>query len=255
MADYDGRTRMGAIAVAPDGTVWAILDAGLGRFRDGTWDLVVADKLVSLAIAPDGTVWAGTSGGGYVRRLDARTGEARPIFCGWPSSITAAADGSLFIDGTNWGIGHQLWVIRNDSCDRLDPPWVGTNVFVGGLQADPSGGVVMILREPYGPPYNERLVRFEDGRWSVVQAKVPGGDGFPHAVAAVDPAGGAWRVEGDPARIERFDGTQWVEVVPPQGMISRELAMARDGTVWFAGGPGIERLRPAWDDPSAAPTP
>ena len=246
--------RIRNIAVVPDGTVWTALDIGLAQFRDGSWDLVVADEeIYALAIARDGTVWAGTNGGGYLNRIDARTGDVRIVFCGYPNGITAAADGSLFVHGTNWGIGHQLWVLRDGTCARLDPPWDGTSVWVDGVVADVGGGVLMVLREREGLPRNHRLVRFENGEWSVVQTLMPGGEAYSNLIVAVDPAGGAWKLAGDPVRIQRFDRTRWVDAVPPQGLGSYDLAMARDGTMWFAGESGIERLQPAWDDPSNAP--
>jgi ligand-binding sensor domain-containing protein len=64
-----------ALAIAPNGAIWAGTDNGAGRFKDGAWQSfglgsgLGAQKVRALAVAPDGTVWFGLSLGGIARYL------------------------------------------------------------------------------------------------------------------------------------------------------------------------------------------
>lgn len=262
-----------AIAVAPDGVVWGIGASGLARFEGGTWELVlprgshavdsgsgvtptISAFFGSLAVGADGMVWAGT-GGGSVYGLDPASGEVTRHLCGNGYEQLIAADGSLYL----WEYS-GLWVLHGGTCTRLDPPWEGTRVDVYGVVADPAGGLLMTLRELSGPPWNAQLVRFDGGRWTTLTAlptldavPVPPDDRKPVGeVGAVDPAGGIWFTKY--VWVRRFDGDSFVDVVADGGRFDVEdLSMAPDGTAWIVGSLGVERLRPVWDDASAAPTP
>ena len=64
-----------ALAIAPDGAVWAGTDKGAGRFQEGAWQSfglgsgLGAQKVQALAVAPDGAVWFGLILGGIARYL------------------------------------------------------------------------------------------------------------------------------------------------------------------------------------------
>jgi len=103
-----------AIAIAPDGTVWAGTTGGASRLSpaDETWaSYTVADGLgsadvISIAVAPDGAVWLGTWGGGASRFgghrwITYRTGDG--LADNDVLSIVVAPDGAVWL-GT-WGGG------------------------------------------------------------------------------------------------------------------------------------------------------
>jgi hypothetical protein len=264
-----GVARLGEIAAAPDGSVWGIAASGLARLHDGSWDVVVPGAIhtydpdpwipavtdtffSSIAVDHDGTVWAGTvtdSTSGALYRVDAVTGSVTTLACGLPGAIVPAAGGSLYLWENDWWMGYDLWELRDGVCQRLEPPWDGTSATVDAVAAGVDGSVLVILRERdrSGPA---RLVRFEGTAWSTLSEL----DGYYTPVMlAGDPAGGVWRMMSDFMRVERFDGTGWSVIVPAPGATEFGLWPAPDGSMWFVGAAGIERLIPTWDDPGRAP--
>jgi ligand-binding sensor domain-containing protein len=64
-----------ALAIDPNGAVWAGTNRGAGRFADGSWQGfglgsgLGAQKVQALAVAPDGSVWFGAALGGLAHYL------------------------------------------------------------------------------------------------------------------------------------------------------------------------------------------
>ena len=259
--EVEGRPLLGEIAASPDGVVWGVTVGGLARWDGERWEVVIPnDAIVSVRAAPGGTVWAGTLGDGLSSmtwRLG-KGGTASSVVCGYPgAAITPAADGSLYVWGTQWGINHQLWRIDGSSCIRLDPPWAGTSVWVDDVLAQPDGSVVLALRERvYDASRLGQLVRFDGSRWTTLgeftQADTP-------SSFFTDPAGGIWRLVRDggvSGGLERLDAGSWL--APDSGLDLVEGATgvvpAPDGSLWVpVGSTGLARLIPTWDPATTAP--
>jgi hypothetical protein len=262
LEEADGRPLLEEIAVSSDGVVWGVTAGGLARWDGDRWEVVIPyDAIVSVRAAPDGTVWAGTTGDGISSttwRLG-NEGTASSVVCGYPGgAITPAADGSLYVWGTQWGINHQLWRIDGSSCIRLDPPWAGASAWVDDVRALPDGSVVLALRERANDDRSRpgQLVRFDGSRWTALgeftQAVTP-------SAFFTDPTGGIWRLVADGGlswRLERLDAGSWVATEPDLDLVEGAMGVvpAPDGSLWFWGGArGLARLIPTGDPATTAP--
>jgi hypothetical protein len=208
-----------ALAVGPDGTVWA---PGVGELVTcGESCTPVTDGLpncsdLAMGLETDGTVW--TSGAAW-------WGPSRSL----PGSDVRQLEGCLQrFDGTSWS--------------RVSPPfapWATARLLV----AAPSGGVWAWLADPRVRPANiefrllgRTLARFANGAWATIP-------GTPHGdiTSMVDTGTALWVVVSasdsacDPAaptsssRLYRFDGTDWALVRSGVGKVH---ATRPDGSVW-----------------------
>jgi hypothetical protein len=233
------------MTVAPDGAVWAGTGMGGAVLRNGVWRDVWHGDASRIAIAPDGALWVATSDGGVVRR-DPRTGDPTGYArCPTPASVMAASpDGALYVGSFGWFGG--LYVVRDGTCQRLDPLGDGGNYHVFDLELDADDGVVALLayQPTDGSTYSVHLVRLQGDRWSVLEAVT-----LDHLAAldATDVAFGSggtiWSTVDEPGGgIRRYYGGRWEWVI--DGFpVSGPLSIAPDGSVWFGGPSGIQRVR------------
>ena len=98
------------VAVAPDGSFWALSDSGIGKDRyiwhyaSGAWSNI-SGMAMAIAVAPNGTLYAINSGGGTFAYASGNwTGIG-----GGASAITAAADNSIYVLSNDAASDHPLW--------------------------------------------------------------------------------------------------------------------------------------------------
>jgi ligand-binding sensor domain-containing protein len=228
-----------ALALGPDGSLWAGTDGGLARLdKDGRWQTyskastsgaLPDDNVRALALSPDGSLWAGTLGGGLARRDKEgqwQTYSKASTNGGLPgdfvTALVAAPDGSLWA-GTLGGLARLdkegRWQtysrastdggLPDDSVIALAPGqdgslWVGTGRpgFVVGLAGALGGGLARLDK---------------DGRWQTYNKASTNGGLPDDAVRALafGPDGSLWAGTGSAGGLS---GTGFVE---PGGGLAR----------------------------------
>ena len=229
--------------VAPDGTLWVTTNNGVAALRGGQWMLAWKQRADGIAIGPDGTAWAGAGSGIVGLRLDGSP--PRTVVCpngSW--SIAVTTDGSIYVGA--WAYVGKPGLARFDgrTCERVDPLGGGRTVDVTEVHADPTGGLVAVMSHRDGSgPATSYLARLDGTRWTVLEEHSD--DWYMlYSNVSLSPSGEIWRAgkaAGDPTW-ERFDGERWIPVDlgvsalwPP--------SIAADGTLWFVGPSGVQRLR------------
>lgn len=230
-----------ALAVAPDGAIWAGTDGG-GLFRidgnqvsrTGTEDGLTSAKIRALMIDPDGTVWVGTEGGG-LNRLTNGVVESLLASNGLPNEIVRAVlrdrEGTVWL-GTNGGglVGLKskklaLYTTRRGmSSDavrvilesRDGAIWMGTD---GGGVNVVRGRTISVIGTAQGLPsdYARSLLETRDG---TIWIGTVGG-------------GLAWHRDGVTRRFEA--------PLPSDSILS--LAEAPDGSLWIGTNRGLAQVR------------
>ncbi|MDJ0962049.1 MAG: hypothetical protein QNJ88_15445, partial [Acidimicrobiia bacterium] len=257
-ADGLGSPSVSHVAVASDGTVWAVGDSWLARY-DGSWALVDgvdADRLTpvgDLAVGPDGAVWVAAEGTALVRvDADGATTHPLPEDLGegaeWMRSI--AVDGS----GTVW-----MSVIRSGVL-AFDGEWRHHGV-LDGLPSVMMGNVAVAPDETvwvggdglYGGPGGDvpaaGIARFDGSSWTTFTTAdgLLGNDGD----VVMGPDGAIWVIHtglpdevaetldvSHPSGLSRYDGVRWVTY--PDAPVGRGgAAISADGTLWLGSGDGI----------------
>ena len=187
-----------ALAVAPDGGLWAGGGCGLGRMGDGQWEAMAAceeieGNVLDLAFAPDGAAWFAT--GWDVYRLDGEnvTRHDKQL----PLALTVAADGTAWVSHEPIGGG---WISTFDGeawRPLIDTLRMGV---VTSLAATPDGGVWAGSGQGVARlagPGEQRLYTSADG--------LPDGGVVD---LAVGPDRTLWAA--GPTAIARFDGDTWI---------------------------------------------
>lgn len=219
--------------VAPDGSLWAIVDGNsVGSFDGRTWTKQAGPTgddltLEAIGIGPDGTVWV-------TAREQAACSDAETSGCMRTVLIHVEEDGTMTtVDG---------WADVYEGDVAFDELTVG-----------PDGDVWLIGMERWDGPAAEALLRFDGERWDLV----PGPDGFVNQYSghsmAFGPDGELWvHTEYSPDRdggvggLARFDDPVWTSLTEAEGMqewggqgfIAVDLlAIGPDGSVWVNGAP------------------
>jgi hypothetical protein len=242
----DARVR--AIALGPDGELWAATESGIAVLRDGAWATAWRGDAWTLAVGPDGTAWAGGDTQAIVRLAASGDGfEVREISCPvGATSLAIATDGSVYLgDFAYTRLFPGLARYDGRSCAKLDPLGDGSTPDVVGLAAHPDGGVVALLLGrlpgyPGGGRWSSHLVQVDGGRSTTIE-EMPSVDGAWGFTVASD--GGIWR--GSPSRpgLERFDGRRWATVIDGVEIFG-PIAVAPDGAIYFGGPSGLQRYVP-----------
>lgn len=196
---------MHALAVAPDGTLWAALNQGeriegrgrpgIARFDGRRWRTYTvgagypADEVYELAVGDDGTLWA-TTGGGL-----------------------------LSFDGRSW---------RNHGGGRFH--W-GDDVLI-------DYGIIWTAH----PGHAGRVSRLSYGRWTVYGAKDGWTPGAQYSLALAPDgtlwagSGTIWGMRPEAGPLASFDGETWTVYDEASGFPAdgvRELEVTPDGAVWM----------------------
>lgn len=241
-----------ALAIGPDGSVWAGGPAGLARYRNAAWTAqatgLASQNIRGLAVAGDGSIWAGAGGAttGGVSRFDGAGWQPQADFNGpLPNTVlTLAADraGGIWV-GTD-GAGASRWdgmawrtfrtadglasdIVYGIAADDV-AVWFGTFSYV-----DASGA--------HGGASRYSLT---DATW--VRYSEADGLAFDDVAAvAVDAVGRVWF--GTWGRgVSLFDGHNWWTFDAVSGLSSdfvRVLALGADGSLWAGTRAGVDRFR------------
>jgi ligand-binding sensor domain-containing protein len=117
--DYHlGDTEVGALAVAPDGSLWAGTGWGVQRFDGSAWKAVghgqenlPLGNVLDIAFTPDGAAWVATGFG-----LATFDGDSWTIHDKLIHSIEAAPDGAIWASGWE-GTQHSDYIARFDGAE------------------------------------------------------------------------------------------------------------------------------------------
>jgi hypothetical protein len=198
-----GDAEVSALAVAPDGSLWAGVGCSVQRFDGSTWGTVGRCKedlplgnVLDIAFAPDGTAWVATGLG-----LARFSGDVWTVYDMLVYSVLASADGAVWVTGWE-GTQHSGYVARYDDGDwityRLSDSYPGTF----------SAGAVTHDGRLWGVVPGRGLAGFDGGSWSEASSwafySPPGGlSSEVMGVLGVAPDGALWvNVENGVARFD-----------------------------------------------------
>jgi sugar lactone lactonase YvrE len=254
--------QVNALALAPDGSLWAAGPDGVAYRRDGQWVIVDAAQASVIAVGQDQSVWVGGASGEECRlselTVDGAEWVRRAVACppdsSGLSSLAVDANGALWAawtgmvacEGGGWGgcptaglarLHGQRWeAIREIGGFELTNPTIVGTTQTGDMWVvdDPTE-----LRDPAEPERPVTAARFDGTDWTVVELPegfmadvVVAPDGTLWAWAYWTPAstGGNRGADRGPAR---YDGTAWTLPYDGAGLPWMELAaVAPDGTVF-----------------------
>jgi ligand-binding sensor domain-containing protein len=250
-----GDTEVGALAVAPDGSLWAGAGCSVQRFDGSVWQMIGRCKedlplgnVLDIAFRPDGTAWVAT--GLNLARFDGGTWVVDDMLV---HSVLASPDGALWASGWE-GSQDSEYIARFDDSRWTTYPladsYPGTFILGGATQDGRLWGVVP----------GRGVASFDGGDWTADSswAFYSPPDALPSSVLSVlgvAPDGGIWvKVE---AGVSRFDpavvgnqggdlghGEAWITYTVDDGLGSPyvgTVAFGPDGEIWF----GTTRFQPA----------
>lgn len=191
-----------ALAVGPDGTLWAAGWSGVSRFDGTTWETVSSgSEATSVTVALDGTVWATFRG---------RHRETVSRYDGTWHDFTIHGDSVVVgLDGTVWA----------GTSSMRPPPWKGS-------LAEYDGGDWSVYHRPDGLPgvgVTALLVTTDGALWAALEES-------PTSAYIGTPA------------LARFNGSTWRVFRVDNGMVPGQIhAMASgpDGTLWVVATDGF----------------
>jgi ligand-binding sensor domain-containing protein len=239
-----------APAFAPDGSMWiGTMRSGVFNFDGKRWQqytrkdgLVSNDWVSEVAVTGEGTAWFGTTSLikekiGGLSRFDGQRWDTYPwTWNGSIGSVLAAdPDGGVWV-GTAEGLSHYV-----------DGAWVNYT----DLDGLPDNGIHSLAVSPEGILWvgcSTGLARFEGKRWQTYTFSMYDGSLVGSITAlAVEENGAVWAAVY-PFGVRRFDGQQWAVYTSRDGLgddAVRHIAVASDGSVWFAAAGGLSRYKPA----------
>ncbi|MCU0280941.1 MAG: hypothetical protein MUE66_03740 [Acidimicrobiia bacterium] len=238
----DGLFHPSALAVAPDGTVWAATTQGVFSFEGGVGTRRLDHPASGVAVAPDGTVWIGgltDEGQLWLARWDGESWvrvdpapRARMIW-GGVVPMAVSSDGAVWIGG-----GHMVepGLMRYDGA-TMEPVPVGDyqpgEFRIFRIEAAPNGDLWIGGDIPTDDASLPLLARFDGEEWTTYDPPFSwsGGD------IAVGPDGVVWFAADG---LWSFDGTDWT--VRIEGQPVWAVDVAPDGTVWYADEQGVHTL-------------
>jgi hypothetical protein len=248
-----------AIAIAPDGTPWAVGPDGVALWRDGAWTIVDADEASIVTVGRDGTVWIGSVSDETCRvsnlQFDGTAWVSRAA-AGCPPESSGLSSLAVDANGALWAV----WTGRAPGCGWDGCPrtglarlhgsgWEVTRELAGIevttltlLGTSPTGDI-WVVADPSavltgsGEPNPIRAASFDGADWTVVE--LPDRDSFMSGIALA-PDGALWASgwwvagpAGGDRGPARYDGTAWTFPYASAGLPwTRLAAVAPDGTVF-----------------------
>lgn len=240
-----------ALAVGPDGNLWAGAGCGVQRFDGMTWETVArcgdlpAGNVLDFGFGSDGMVWVATYFG--LARFDGQTWtlHEKPVH-----SLEAAPDGSLWLNGWE-GTQGSNYVAHLD--DENWEQFYTADSFPGGFMVSavtPDGLL-------WGTTPQGALASFDGRSWNSTESwrfyEAPGGFQDHIVPLAVAPDGALWLAMGDAlARFyhERPTEEAWTVFTQSEGLpehYNRSVSFGPSGEVWL----GATRFQPDLTGPSA----
>lgn len=226
-----GDANVQALAVGPDGTLWAGGGCGLWRLNGGEWQQAAGceqlkGNVLDIAVASDGTVWVAT--GLALARFE---GESWTTVDRLVHSVSVAPAPPGGTGDTLWAVGWE-GTQGSDYVARLDgSDWIKTlERSLGSLVVTPDGQV-------WGVAGEGELARFDGKSWIFLP---PPADLGSIRVLAVAPDGALW-LSGD-HQIARLDGGTWSVYPSAEGV--QAIAFGPDGSLWLATYNGAAHLKP-----------
>jgi ligand-binding sensor domain-containing protein len=236
-----------ALAVAPDGSLWAGTVCDVRRFDGVAWktvgqcgeDLPVGG-INDVAFAADGALWVANGFG--LARFDGRSWTLHEKLA---HSVVAAPDGAIWINGWEGRQG-SFYVARFDGEDWI--AYKRVDSFPGGF----SVGAVTPDGRLWGITPEGGLASFNGPSWSGERGWTlyPPAEGLSlKGIAAVAPDGALWlRASEGFARFDAEDmaGDRWTIYTAGDGQLcdggyGDAIAFAPEGAIWF----GTMRFQPA----------
>jgi len=272
-----GDAEVNALAIAPDGSLWAGMDTGVVRFDGRDWQVVSECEsftdcgVLDIDFTADGAAWI-ANGYSVARLADpsgaAGDGQSWTRFKKLVDSLVAAPDGGVWMRGWE-GLQGSGYVARFDGADWTT--YRSANSFPGGFvvgAATDDGRVWGVVPGKGLASFTYPMGGSGDGSaWTESQAWTfyapPDGVSLL-SVVTVAPDGALWLTTED--GVARFDptaaltgdeapdpGQAWTVFTREDGLVSyyRAIAFGPDGEIWF----GATRFQPAEaaDRPTPAP--
>ena len=240
-----------AMALAPDGTLWAAGVTGVAYRRDGRWTIADAGAANAVAVDTRGTVWVAGTGGisgipVWTLRFDGTTWargtiQVCPIEPGAQPSLAVDSAGALWM-----GVPSSYWaggLARFDGRSWQAFSELGGSLIDGAvvLGTAPGGDVWVTLEYAFVPtlaepsqtgPTQARLAYFDGNGWTFVDLPTDyqGSAWMPDPLLIPD--GTVWASTG--RGLAHYDGRQWTfpfaSSLVPSGF---EVGpAARDGTIF-----------------------
>ncbi len=234
-----------ALAVGPDGSLWAGAGCGVQRFDGTTWETVArcedlpAGNVLDIGFELDGAVWVANGFG--LARFD---GQSWTLHESLANSVEVAPDGTVWMNGWE-GTQGSNYVARLDGEDWEH--FYTADSFPGGFMA----GAVTPDGLLWGTTPEGKLASFDGRSWTNGESwrfYEPPGAAQDHAVPlAVSPDGALWLATG--SGISRFDPKSppeeaWSFYTQRDGLPDsyyHSMAFGPGGEIWF----GATRFQPA----------
>jgi ligand-binding sensor domain-containing protein len=250
LSRFDGRdwqyfldgAEVGALAVAPDSSLWAGAGCTVQRFDAVAWETVArcgdlpAGNVRDVVFTPDGAAWVATGHG--LARFD---GQSWTVHDKLVNSLVLAPDGVIWANGWE-GLQGSQYVARFDGASWTT--FKSADSYPGGF----SVGAVTSDGRVWGVTSERRLASFDGRSWTDGQSWrfYDTADGLPSdqiVDLVVAPDDALWAITDGGAAC--LDGTVWesIQLDPGLGTINA-MAFAPDGSIWLGTSTGVAHLRP-----------
>ncbi len=242
--DYHlGDAEVGALAVAPDGSLWAGVGTSIQRFDGGAWETLARSgeelpmgNVLDVEFAADGSAWAATGLG--LARFD---GQAWVSYDRLVHAVVAAPDGAIWVNGWDGTQGSQ-YIARFDGEEWETFYAADSAPGAFSLSAVTSDGRV------WGIVPERGLAAFDGQSWAEASswAFYSPSDGLVlwGTWPTVAPDGALWmRFQEDVARFDPslMGAEAWTVYEDILEGGGAPIAFGPDGEVWF----GATRFEPA----------
>lgn len=231
---------VGALAVAPDGALWAGVGCEVQRYDAGTWEVIgqcqddlPLGNVLDIDFTSDGATWVATGFG--LARYD---GQAWTVYDKLANRLVAGPDGALWVDG--WEGSQDSWYLA-----RMDgEAWTSyrlADAYPGGFRL----GAVTPDGRLWGTVEGRGLASFDGGDWEEASSWsfYPPEDGSPAPTSLLGAAddGTLWLATSQ--GVARFvpppagkRGGRWTDFQVEDGQrpfAPTSLAIGPDGELWF----------------------
>ena len=270
------------LAVAPNGTVWAVTTVGVFSFDGEEWirrsDTWVGEWTEAVTVAWDGTVWiggtlegGGTPEGGLAPWAARWDGEAFTRVDPWPQdspgpvgvgnvAMAATPDGEVWVAATGWLLsdlmryhGQTMETVQIGDYKDPRPDEAMGPVGVFDIEVAPNGdtwvGGWVVGDWGQDPLWDQEvLARYDGAEWTLYDWPFTKPANSLRQQLLFDLAVGAdgtlW--VAFPGGLGSYDGTTWSLRAADAGIAGMKVTVdvAPDGTVWYTGSDGLNTFTP-----------